>query len=105
MNMLFNGQIRGMAPRYVPEQSTPVVIRPLIGCFEAEVVAYARARRFRTVDTACPLCAVSMETERTAIKHLLHELGADHPRVRQSLLASLGNVSPEALMDQRLFKR
>lgn len=105
MNMFFSGQLRAMAPRLEPEPPAPVVIRPLLGCFEAEVAAYARARSLPTVDTDCPLCDVSMDSERKAIKHLLLELAADHPRIRSSLLASLGNVSPESLLDQRLTRR
>jgi tRNA 2-thiocytidine biosynthesis protein TtcA len=104
MNMLFNGQLRAMAPRLVPEPPAPLVIRPLLGSFESEVAAYARARGFQTVDAACPLCDLSMDSERKAIKHLLLELSADHPRIRSSLLASLGNVSPESLLDQRLTR-
>ncbi|MFH2010230.1 MAG: ATP-binding protein [bacterium] len=105
LNMLFNGQLRAMAPRSVPKQATPVVIRPLLASFEATVHQYATARGFKPVATACPLCDVNMESERTAIKHLLLELEYHHPRVRSSLLASLANVSPAALMDQLLTKR
>jgi tRNA 2-thiocytidine biosynthesis protein TtcA len=105
MNMFFSGQVRAMAPRLEPEPPAPVVIRPLLGCFEAEVAAYARARGLHTVDTACPLCDVSMDSERKAIKHLLLELAADHPNIRSSLLASLGNVDPKSLSDQRLTRR
>lgn len=105
MNMFFSGQLRAMAPRLEPEPPAPVVIRPLLGCFEAEVAAYARARGLRTVDTACPLCDVSMDSERKAIKHLLLELSAYHPHIRSSLLASLGNVDPKSLLDQRLTRR
>ncbi len=110
MNMFFSGQIRAMAPRLVPKDqgptdAGPVVIRPLLSCFEAEVAAYARARKLQTVDAACPLCDVSMDSERKAIKHLLLELAADHPHIRSSLLASLGNVDPKSLMDQRLTRR
>jgi hypothetical protein len=45
------------------------------------------------------------ETERLAVKHLLIELAAEHPRLRQSLLASLANVAPESLMDLGLQRR
>lgn len=102
MNMFFNGQLRGMAPRYQPrEPQAPAVIRPLLTSFEADVAAYARQRGFALVDPACPLCQVP-ETERLAIKHWIIELSAEHPRLRQSLLASLGNVSSAALMDPTL---
>lgn len=105
LNMLFSGHLRAMAPRLEPEPPAPVVIRPLLGSFEADVTAYARARNLHTVDTACPLCDVSMDSERKAIKHWLLELTAEHPNARASLLASLGNVDPESLMDQRLTRR
>ncbi len=105
LNMLFCGHLRAMAPRLEPSKPAPTVIRPMLRCFEADVAAYARARGLRPVDTACPLCDVSMDSERKAIKHWLLELTADHPRARQSLLASLGNVDPESLMDQRLTRR
>lgn len=104
MNMFFCGQIRGLAPLWQPsDPGAPRVIRPLVTCFEAELAAYARARAFRLVDPGCPLCAVP-ETERLAIKHLLIELSAEHPRLRQSLLASLANVAPDSLMDLGLRK-
>lgn len=103
MNMFFCGQIRGLAPRWRPaDPGAPVVIRPLVTCLESDVLAYSRARRFRLVDPACPLCAVP-ETERLAVKHLVIELSATYPRLRQSLLASMGNVSPEGLMDRELM--
>jgi len=105
LNMFFSGQVRSMAPRLEPEPPAPVVIRPLLTCFEADVAAYALARDLRTTDTACPLCDVSMDSERKAIKHLLLDLSADHPRIRTSLLASLGNVDAGSLLDQRLTRR
>jgi len=105
LNMFFSGQLRAMAPRLKPEPPAPVVIRPLLGSFEAEVAAYARARKLLAVDIACPLCDVSMDSERKAVKHLLIELATDHPNIRSSLLASLGNVDAKSLMDQRLTRR
>ena len=106
MNMLFNGQLRAMAARYVPDpQTAPPVIRPLLTCFESDIIHYTKVRGMKPVPTPCPLCATDQETERLAIKQWLTELSVDQPRVRSSLLAALGNVSPDALMDQRLFKR
>lgn len=102
LNMFFNGQLRGLAPLWRPaDPGAPRVIRPLVTCFEADLAAYARTRAFRLVEPACPLCTVP-ETERVAIKHLLTELSAEHPRLRQSLLASLANVAPDSLMDLEL---
>jgi len=105
MNIFLGGQLRAMAPRYQPrEKQAPAVIRPLLSTFEHEILAYARARAFRLVDSACPLGQGS-DSERQAVKHLVAELAADHPRVRQSALAALGNVSPGALMDRSLQRR
>jgi len=105
MNMFFSGQLRAMAPRLEPEPPAPVVIRPLLGSFEADVAAYAKARGLQAVDIACPLCDLSMDSERKAVKHLLLELSTYHPQIRSSLLASLGNVDPKSLLDQRLTRR
>lgn len=105
LNMFFSGQLRAMAPRLDPEPPAPAVIRPLLGSFEADVAAYAKARNLRTVDIACPLCDVSMDSERKAVKHLLIELATYHPNIRSSLLASLGNVDVKSLLDQRLTRR
>jgi tRNA 2-thiocytidine biosynthesis protein TtcA len=105
MNMFHNGQMRGMGPLWIPEDpAAPRVIRPLLTCLEADLDAYARARDFRPVDPACPL-PVSPETQRMALKRLIRELSAEHPRLRQSLLASMANVAPEALMDLGLLGR
>ena len=104
MNMLFNGQLRAMAPLARPQMGEPLVIRPLLSSTEPEIRTYARTRRFRLLDPECPVCELPGDTMRVELKHWVNELAYEHPQVRNSLLAALANVSPEALWDQRLRK-
>lgn len=99
LNMVYAGQLRALPPRLRPAEHDLTVIRPLITIFEAEIDAYRARRGFAVVDGACPL---GEDTCRARIKSLVQALTRQAPRARSSLLAALGNVAPETLLDRRL---
>ena len=53
----------------------------------------------------CDLCGSQEDLQRRRIKRLLSDLELEHPGVRASLFASMGNVLPAHLLDARLYPR
>lgn len=101
MSMLFNGKIRSMPPRLLADDGQNVVIRPLCYAAESDIAAFAQAMRFPIIP--CDLCGSQENLQRKRVKRLLDELSSEHPGVRSSLLASMGNVLPAHLLDFRLL--
>src|ERR1700704_4519712 len=103
LSMLFAGKMRSMPPRLRSDDGRNVVIRPLCYATEADIAEYAAQKGFPIVP--CDLCGAQPDLMRRRVKKLLDELERDHPGVRRSLFASMGNVMPEHLIDARLFPR
>jgi tRNA 2-thiocytidine biosynthesis protein TtcA len=100
MSMLFTGKTRSMPPRLVSDDGQNVVIRPLCYAAEGDIAAFAAEMRFPIIP--CDLCGSQENLQRKRVKRLLTELEGEHPGVRASLLAAMGNVMPEHLLDFRL---
>jgi tRNA 2-thiocytidine biosynthesis protein TtcA len=80
-----------------------VVIRPLCYSAEAEIAEFARSAAFPIIP--CDLCGSQDDLMRKRVKRLLDDLEREHPGVRRSLFASMGNILPEHLLDARLYPR
>lgn len=102
LSMLFNGKLRSMPPRLQANDGKNVVIRPLCASAESEIAAFARLSAFPIIP--CDLCGAQENLQRKRVKKLLDELQAQHPGVRASLFAAMGNVMPEHLLDRRLTR-
>lgn len=100
MSMLFTGKLRSMPPRLLSDDGRHVVIRPLCYAAESDIAAFAEEKKFPIIP--CDLCGSQENLQRKRVKALLTELESDHPAIRASLLASMGNVMPEHLLDRRL---
>jgi tRNA 2-thiocytidine biosynthesis protein TtcA len=101
LNLLFAGQIRALPPKLAAGSGSLVVIRPLLYCAEADLVALVRAG-------SLPAFPRRAETEwvtpaRAAVRALLAELEARTPGVRGFMLAALRHVRPTHLPDRRLW--
>ena len=103
LNLFFAGKLSAMPPRLVSDDGRHVVIRPLIGCAEADLAAFAAERAFPILP--CNLCGSQSEAQRKQMKALLATLEKTNPTLRASMLAALGNVVPTHLMDSRLMRR
>jgi tRNA 2-thiocytidine biosynthesis protein TtcA len=103
LSMFFAGKIRSMPPRLRSDDGKNVVIRPLCYCAESDIAAFAASARFPIIP--CDLCGSQDDLMRKRVKRLLDDLERDHPRVRQSLFASMGNILPQHLLDRRLYPR
>jgi tRNA 2-thiocytidine biosynthesis protein TtcA len=103
LSMLFAGKMRSMPPKLRSDDGRNTVIRPLCFASEADVAAFARSAGFPIIP--CDLCGSQENLQRKRVKRLLSELEREHPGVRASLFASMGNVLPQHLLDARLYPR
>lgn len=100
LSMLFAGKTRSMPPRLRSDDGRNVVVRPLCYAAEADIAAFARSAAFPIIP--CDLCGSQENLMRKRVKTLLTSLEGEHPGVRASLFAAMGNVMPEHLLDARL---
>lgn len=103
LNLFFAGKLAAMPARLVSDDGRHVVIRPLIYCAEDVLARYAALRAFPILP--CNLCGSQENAQRKQMKALLGRLESQHPHLRQSMLAALGNVSPSHLLDRALQAR
>jgi tRNA 2-thiocytidine biosynthesis protein TtcA len=103
LSMLFAGKMRSMPPKLRSDDGRNTVIRPLCFASEAEIAAFAASAAFPIIP--CDLCGSQENLQRKRVKRLLSDLERDHPGVRASLFASMGNVLPAHLLDARLYPR
>jgi tRNA 2-thiocytidine biosynthesis protein TtcA len=102
MSMLFTGKMRSMPPRLRSDDGRNTVIRPLAYAAESDIAAFATEMEFPIIP--CDLCGSQENLQRKKVKSLLTQLESEHPGVRASLLAAMGNVMPEHLLDKRLAR-
>ncbi len=97
LNLLYAGRLQAMPARYGTRDGRLVVVRPLVGCAEADVAAHAIA-------SGCPVpppvvCGLPADRKRARVERLLADLEREIPDVRSVMLAALGNVRPSHLLD------
>ena len=102
LNMLFAGSMKAMPPWLRSDDGRNVVIRPLIRCFESELVAYAGEQAFPILP--CNLCGTQENLQRQAVKELVNQLEGRWPKARESMLASLTHAVPSHLLDADLWR-
>jgi tRNA 2-thiocytidine biosynthesis protein TtcA len=100
LNLFFGGKLSSMPARLVSDDGAHVVIRPLIYSAEQTIARFAEARAFPILP--CNLCGSQSEAQRKQMKALITRMEAEHPHLRNTMLAALGNVVPSHLLDRRL---
>jgi tRNA 2-thiocytidine biosynthesis protein TtcA len=97
LNLFYNGRIKAMSPLLRADDGRNVVIRPLVYVPEEDIIAYAADAGFPVTCCACPACG-DPDQKRVRIKTLLAGLEEEHPGIKASLLAALGNVDHRHLL-------
>jgi tRNA 2-thiocytidine biosynthesis protein TtcA len=100
LNLFFAGKLAAMPARLTSDDNRHVVIRPLIYCPEPTLARFAEERAFPILP--CNLCGSQSEAQRKQMKAMLDRMEAEHPHLRASMLAALGNVVPSHLLDKDL---
>jgi tRNA 2-thiocytidine biosynthesis protein TtcA len=101
LNLFFGGTLKAMPPKLASDDGRHVVIRPLAYVPEAELAAYADARRFPIIP--CNLCGSQENLQRAQAKAMLREWERRFPGRVESIFGALTNVVPSHLLDRRLF--
>jgi tRNA(Ile)-lysidine synthetase-like protein len=105
MNMIYNGQMRALSPKYRAGNGL-IVIRPLIQMRERQLRAFAQENNLEAIgDEACPAMRfdVKMPHARAAMKTMLSEMEEKYPGIFVSINASFGNISDESFFDPKRF--
>jgi tRNA 2-thiocytidine biosynthesis protein TtcA len=102
MNLFFAGQLGAMPPRLVADEGRLLVIRPLVYCAEDDIREFAAQQAFPILP--CDLCGSQDHLQRKAVGRLIDGLEAEHPGIKQVMLAALQNVRPTQLLDQGLWR-
>jgi len=103
LNLMFTGSLKSMPPKLVSDDGRNVVIRPLLYSAEAKIAELASLLAFPILP--CDLCGSQDNLMRQQVKRLLETLEASAPRVRESMLAALGNVRASHLLDRDLWQK
>ena len=98
LNLLYAGRLQAMPAIYRTNDGSFDVIRPLIGCAEADIASWAAAARYPILP--CNLCGSQPNLKRDAVAGLLDDLEQRIPNVRSVMTAALGNVRPSHLLDR-----
>jgi len=98
LSQFFTGEIKSMPPVLHADDGRNVIIRPLCSVFEEDVSRFAARMGFPVICCGCPVCGAK-DMKRKRVKALLNQLEAEHSGIKASMLASLGRVRTQYLMN------
>ena len=105
MNMIYNGQMRALSPKYKAGNGL-IVIRPLIQMRERQLRAFAEDNKLEAIgDEACPAMRIDVKAPhaRAAMKEMLAEMEVKYPSIFVSINSAFGNISDESFFDPERF--
>ena len=100
LNLFYAGRLQAMPACYRTVDERFEVIRPLIECAEADIVAHSEARGYPIIP--CNLCGAQDNLKRVEVARLLSELEKNNPGLRQIMLSAIRNVRPSHLLDREV---
>jgi tRNA 2-thiocytidine biosynthesis protein TtcA len=101
LNLFHGGQLKAMPAKLRSDDGRHTVIRPLAYVAEADLTAYAEAKRFPIIP--CTLCGSQENLQRKQIGEMLREWERRNPGRVESMLRALTEVRPSHLLDRKLF--
>ena len=105
MNMIYNGHLRALAPKYKAGNGL-IVIRPLIQLRERQLAACAQENEMPTIgDEMCPSMRfdVKMPHARASMKEMLADMEQKYPDLFVSINSAFGHISDETFFDPERF--
>jgi tRNA 2-thiocytidine biosynthesis protein TtcA len=101
LNLFHGGQLKAMPAKLVSDDGRHVVIRPLAYVAEADLAAYAEAKRFPIIP--CTLCGSQDNLQRKQVGEMLRDWERRQPGRIESIVRALTEVRPSHLLDRKLF--
>lgn len=91
MNMIHGGRVATFEPKMPLERAGVTFIRPLIYCFEKDLINLAKEENMPITDTCCP---ANKKTEREETKKLLENIYQKYPEANENFHLMLHNEKP-----------
>jgi len=101
LNLFFAGSLGSMPPKLQSDDGRNTVIRPLCYAPEKDIAAFAGLKKFPIIP--CDLCGSQENLRRKRMKRLMEELSAEIPHAPSSVLAAMGNIRTNHLIDPKLW--
>ena len=101
LNLFHGGQLKAMPAKLLSDDGRHVVIRPLAYVAEADLAAYAEAKRFPIIP--CTLCGSQDNLQRKQIGEMLRDWERRQPGRIESIVRALTEVRPSHLLDRKLY--
>ena len=99
LNMFFAAKLKGMPPKLVSDDGKNVVIRPMAYVTEKDLTRWAQVREFPIIP--CTLCGSQENLQRKQVGNMLREWEKKFPGRLENMFASLQNIVPSHLMDNK----
>lgn len=97
-NAMFTGQMSALPPVTYSREKDFRLIRPLVFVSEDITTRYAASLTPHIVPCGC---SQKTGTVRRSVRDFFTELEQDHPHLKDTLLAAMGNINPQRLLDPR----
>lgn len=99
-NAMFTGRLSALPPVTYSRKREFRLIRPLVFVTEDLTTAYAQSLGAPIVPCGC---SQKTGTVRRTLRDIFAELERDHPNLKDSLLAAMGNIETSRLLDARFL--
>ena len=97
-NALFTGRISALPPVTWSGNKDFRLIRPLVFVTEAITAAYAASLEAPVIPCGC---SQKTGTVRRSLRDMFTEMEKDYPHLKETMLAAMGNIEPDRLLDTR----
>jgi tRNA 2-thiocytidine biosynthesis protein TtcA len=100
-NAMFTGKLSALPAITYSRDKQYRLIRPLVYVTEDITTAYAASTGAPVIPCGC---SQKTGTVRRSLREIFASMEAEHPTIRQSLLAAMGNLQPDRLLDPRYIE-
>lgn len=94
LNMVYHGSISSIPERIEMFDGRLEFIRPMIECFEQDLIAYAQIQDYPKLKTECPY---DQKTNRFEVKQVLSQIASLNKSAKLNMFNAMSNIYPEYL--------